>query len=253
MVFDFEKHIIHHMEDSYQWYLPFLPPITLPEPITLHTLMIFIGTALILFLFCFLYQKKSRVPSGITNLLESIVIFVRDDIAIESMGEEDGKRFTPLLLTFFFFILILNLMGLIPVFATATSNIYTTAPLAIITLLFMIFGAIMKNGLKGFIKVFVPSGVPIPVLFLVVPLEFLGLFIRPFALMVRLFANMLGGHITISVLIGLSVLFLGVMTLPILFLVVFIYLMEVLIAFIQAYVFTLLSAMFIGMNYHPDH
>ena len=99
----------------------------------------------------------------------------------------------------------------------------------------------------------VPSGVPLPALFLVVPLEFLGLFIRTFALMVRLAANMLGGHITIAVFIGLAVLFFGFLTIPIVALVLVVYLLEVLIAFVQAYVFTLLSAIFIGQTYHPEH
>ncbi|MCR4336707.1 MAG: F0F1 ATP synthase subunit A [Candidatus Omnitrophica bacterium] len=253
MVFDFQNHIVHHMQNSYYWQLPFLPPVALPAPLTLHALMVIFAFFFLLILFCFFYKKNLPVPTGITNLLEAVVVFVRDDIAITSLGEKDGRRMTPLFCTFFFFILTLNVLGLIPLFATATSNVNVTGALAMVTFSFMVFGAIYKNGFKAFLRVLVPSGVPFPVLFLVVPLEFMGLFIRTFALMIRLFANMLGGHITIAVLIGLGVLFFGVITVPVVALVLMIYLIEVLIAFIQAYVFTLLSAMIIGQTYHPDH
>jgi len=98
----------------------------------------------------------------------------------------------------------------------------------------------------------VPSGIPLPVLFLIVPIEILGLFIKTFALTIRLFANMLSGHVTIAALLGLIIL-LGYVALPMMFLALFIYLLEVLVVFIQAYVFTFLSAIFIGQMYHPEH
>lgn len=250
--FDFGKHILHHMQNSYEWHLPLIKPIHLPELITLHGLMVLVGAGIILFVFCVLYNKNQKVPTGLTNLLECIIIFIRDEIAIGSLGKEDGRRMAPMFCTFFFFILSLNLMGLIPIFSSATANVNVTAALASITFVFMVFGAIYKNGLKGFLKAVIPSGIPLPILFILVPLEIFGLLIKTFALMIRLFANMLGGHITIAVLIGLVVL-LGYFALPMLALALFIYLMEVLIAFIQAYVFTLLSAMFIAQTYHPEH
>ena len=160
---------------------------------------------------------------------------------------------TPLLFTFFFFILGLNLLGLIPFFAAATSNVNVTGGLALVTLSFMIFGAIYKNGLIGFLKAFIPSGVPPVIAVLLFPIEFAGLFIKAFALMIRLFANMLAGHIVILAILGLVVL-IGVAALPpALFLAVFISLLEVFVVFLQAYIFTLLSAMFIGQVYHPAH
>lgn len=254
MDFDFKNHILHHMNDTYQWHLPFpfVPPINLPEPITLHALMLLFGAFLVILTFCFIYRKNDRVPRGFTNLLESLIIFIRDDIAIGCLGEEEGPRFTPYLCSLFFFILILNVLGLIPIFAPATSNINITGALASVTFIFMVFGAIRKNGFKGFLKTFVPSGMPLPILFIVVPLEFMGLFIKSFALMIRLFANMLGGHIAIASLLGLIIV-LGIYTLPILLLAVFIYMLEILVVFIQAYVFTFLSAIFIAQTFHPEH
>ena len=159
---------------------------------------------------------------------------------------------TPLFCTFFFFILGMNLMGMIPLFATATANVNVTFGLAFVTLCFMVFGAIYKNGFVGFLKAFIPSGVPAPILILLFPIEFLGLFIKAFALTIRLFANMLAGHIVILSLLGLVIL-MGLGALPAVALAVFIDLLEVLVVFLQAYIFTLLSAMFIGQMYHPEH
>ncbi|MCA9408198.1 MAG: F0F1 ATP synthase subunit A, partial [Candidatus Omnitrophica bacterium] len=203
--FNLDNYILHHLNDTDQWHLPFLPVINLPQHISLHGVMLFIASLILIYLFCFQYKKNERVPKGITNLLEIFVLFVRDQIAIAYLGKEDGRRMTPLFCTFFFFILTLNVMGLIPLFLTATANINVTAGLALITLSFMIFGAIYKNGLGGFFKAFIPSGVPGPVLLLLIPIEIVGLFIKSFALMIRLFANMLAGHIVILSLLGMVV------------------------------------------------
>jgi len=250
--FDLDEYIMTHMRDSAEWHLPFLPPIHLPPFLSLHGLMMIICAVILIGLFCFIYKKEERVPSGITNLLEVFILFVRDEIAIKNLGKEDGRRMTPLFCTFFFFILGLNLMGMVPVFTTATANINVTGGLAIITLGFMIFGTIAKNGVKGFWGALKPSGVPIPILFILVPIEIFGLFIKSAALMIRLFANMLAGHIVIFSLLGLVVL-LGLAALPTLILAVFIGILEVFVAFLQAYIFTVLSATFIGLMYHPEH
>ncbi len=250
--FDLEQYILHHVQNSGEWQLPFFGPIPLPEFLSLHSLMILIWAMGLLIIFCFLYKKNQIIPTGLTNLLESFIIFIRDDIAITCLGKEDGRRMTPLFCTFFFFILGLNLMGLIPLFSTATANISVTGALASITLGFMIFGSIYRNGLLGFLKSFVPSGIPLPILIILVPIEFLGIFIKAFALMIRLFANMLAGHIIIVAMVGLVGL-LGYIALPTVALAVFISLLEVLIAFIQTYIFTFLSAMFMGMTFHPQH
>lgn len=250
--FNLEEYIMHHVLNSQEWRLPFLPVIQLPEFLSLHGLMLLICAAILITLFCVLYNHKRDVPTGLTNLLESFVVFIRDEIAVSCLGKEDGRRMTPLFCTFFFFILSLNLMGLVPIFSTATANINVTAGLAFITLNFMIFGAIYKNGLRGFLSALTPSGVPVPILILLVPIEILGLFIKASALTIRLFANMLAGHIVIFALLGLIVV-LGAVALPAIGMAVFIYLLEVLVAFLQAYIFTLLSAMFIGQMYHPHH
>jgi len=250
--FNLEQYIMHHVLNADQWHLPFLRPIHLPEFLSLHGVMLIICAAFLCLLFCVLYDKKKRVPTGLTNCLEILVIFIRDEIAIANLGKADGRKLTPLFCTFFFFILGLNLMGLIPLFSTATANVNVTGGLALITLGVMIFGSILKNGLGGFVKAFIPSGVPVPVLIILVPIEFMGLFIKAFALMIRLFANMLAGHIVILSLLGLVVL-MGYAALPAILLAVFINLLEILVAFLQAYIFTLLSAMFIGQVRHPVH
>ena len=199
-----------------------------------------------------LYRKKDIVPHGLTNLLEIFVLFIRDQISIPSLGEKDGRRMAPLFCSFFFFILGLNLLGLIPIFRAATGNVNVTGALALVTLTFMIFGSIYKNGFMGFVKVFMPSGVPWPILILLTPVEFIGMFIKAFALTIRLFANMLAGHIVIYALLGLIVIF-GWAALPAMALAMGVYFLELFIAFLQAYIFTLLSAMFIGQMVHPEH
>jgi F-type H+-transporting ATPase subunit a len=251
--FDLENYINHHLMNSTEWHLPFLPTIHLPEILSLHGLMLLIASSILIFLFVFLYNHKATVPSGMTNFLEVLVKFVRDDIAIQFLGEKDGRKMAPLFCTFFFLILTLNLMGLVPAFSTATANINVTGALASISLCFMIFGALYVNGPKGFLKALMPSGVPAPILVILLPIEFIGLFIKAFALMIRLFANLLAGHIVIFSLLGLVVLIGYVMVVPSILLALFINLLEILVAFLQAYVFTLLSAMFIGQMYHPDH
>jgi F-type H+-transporting ATPase subunit a len=116
----------------------------------------------------------------------------------------------------------------------------------------MFIGGIIKNGPLGFIKIFMPGGVPWPLYFILFPIELLGMFIKPFALTMRLFANMLGGHIVIYSMLGLIII-LGWAALPSIFLALFITFLELLVAFIQAYIFTLLSAMFVGSFMHPEH
>src|SRR3989338_5808888 len=162
--FNLENYIMHHVQNSNQWHIPFLPPITLPNFITLHGLMLILCAAFLFFIFGFVYKKDARVPTGLTNFLETLILFIRNQVVIPSLGEKDGIKMTPLFCTFFFFILSLNLMGLVPLFASATANVNVTGALALITLSFMIFGAIYKNGVGGFFKAIVPSGVPMGVL-----------------------------------------------------------------------------------------
>lgn len=246
-----QQYIMHHVTDSHEWVLPFTK-VHLPGFLSLHALMILLAATFLMVLFGLVYRRKDPVPRGITNLLEVLVLFIRNNICIPNLGEHDGRKMAPLFCSFFFFILTLNLMGLIPLFATATGNVNVTAALALITLGFMIFGTIYKNGVGGFVHAFIPHGVPWPVLILLIPIEFLGMFIKAFALTIRLFANMLAGHIVIFSLIGMVFIF-GLAGLPSVFLALAIYLLELFVSFLQAYIFTLLSAMFIGQMYHPAH
>ena len=260
------KAIMDHVTNSNELHLPFLH-IHLPhfEPVSIlgitidfsisnHLIMLWVAALIMIFLFVWAYNKKKMIPTGITAFLEILVIFVRDEIAVPNLGEKLGKLLTPLILNFFFFILIMNLIGLIPLFTTATGNISVTAGLALITFVVMIGMGIKENGLIGYLKSLIPSGVPIvfaPLMFVV---EFIGLFTKPFALTVRLFANMTAGHVVILSFITLIMVFKTIAIAPIsVGFALFINVLELLVAVIQAYIFALLSAMFIGMAAHPSH
>ncbi len=247
-----QDYIMYKVADHPYWKTPFGKLYLDQFNLTSHGLMLILASLFMVIVFGLLYRKKDPVPRGLTNLLEILVLFVRDKIAIANMGEEDGRKMTPLFLSLFFFILFLNLMGLIPLFTNATGNINVTAGLALITLSVMVGGAIYKNGVMGFIHAFVPHGVPWPVMILLVPIEFLGMFIKAFALTMRLFANMLAGSIVVYSIIGLVIIF-GAAGTPSILLGVAIYILKVFVAFLQAFVFTLLSALFINQIHHPAH
>ncbi len=244
--------IMHHVTDSDSWHT-ILWDLHLPSWMSNNALMLIIAGLILVFIFTRLFRhEEGRAPRGWTNALEALVLFVRDDICIANLGEKDGRKMAPLFLSFFFFIVTCNLMGLIPLFSTATGNINVTFGLATVTFFFMVFGAMYVNGPIAFFKSFAPTGVPWPILFIIVPLEMIGLVIKCAALTIRLFANMLAGHIVVFSLIGLLVMF-GMAALPALVMALAINMMEIFIAFLQAYVFSLLSAMFIGQMYHPAH
>lgn len=203
---------------------------------------------------------KGGVPTGFAAAVEGLVIFVRDEIAEKEIGHGDGRKFTPLLLSFFFFILGAALFGLLPFSATSTGNISVTMALAAISFAAQQWGGISKHGVVHHFMGIVPPGLPAWLLPIMIPVEILSMFTKPFALMVRLFANMLAGHMVITALILLIPMgaqvsqVLGVAMIPIsLGLALFIMILEVLVAFIQAYIFTLLTAIFIGMYVHPAH
>lgn len=250
--FQIDQYIMGHVLNSHEWHLPFLSAIHLPKYLSLHAVMLLICAVILIWLFCFLYDKKQRVPTGLTNALEAFVQFIRDEIAIANMGQEDGVRFTPLLCTFFFFILGLNLIGLVPLFSTATANIMVTAGLASIVLVLLTVGTILRNGVQGFVHALIPSGLPAWLVPMIVLIEFMGLFLKSMALTIRLFANMLAGHMVILALLGL-VIIVGIAALPAVVLAVGVTALEVFVAFLQAYIFTMLSAVFIGQMYHPEH
>ncbi len=242
--------MLHTQDDKY-WHIGGYH-VTLPPFMTQHGLMAVFAALILVGLFVFLYRKSDRAPSGLTNLLEALVLFVRDEIIYLALGRDEGRKYAPLFLTVFFMILTLNLLGLVPGFASATGNFSVTIALAAVIFFMMTVGAIIKNGPAGFFHAFIPSGVPTPVLFLIVPLEMLGVVIKGGVLGLRLFGNILAGHIALFSILGLIVSF-GAPGLPALLLGLFVFFLEVLVAFLQAYVFTMLSAMFVAQIHHPEH
>jgi len=220
---------------------------------------------LALFLFTFImfrvaarYKKGIGVtsaPKGSQSLLEPIITFVRDEVAKPNLGAS-YPRYLPFLLTVFFFILVNNIFGLIPGSANVTGNIAFTVVLGLLS-----FVVILISSNKHYWgHIFNPPGVPFGVKLILVPVEFLGVFIKPFALIIRLFANMVAGHIIIICLISLIFIFgelspiagWGASPLAIGF-TVFIYMIEVLVAFLQAFIFTMLTAVFIGQALEGAH
>src|SRR5581483_7432721 len=176
-----------------------------------------------------------------------------DDIAEKNIGH-DGHKFTPLLCSFFFFILVAALIGLFPFSATSTGNLAVTLALATVSFAAQQYAGISKYGVGGHFHNMIPPGLPMWLLPIMIPVEILGMFSKPFALMIRLFANMLAGHMVITALLLLIPLmgavspFMGWSMAPVsLGLSLFIMLLELLVALIQAYIFTLLTAIFIGM------
>ncbi|KAA3657273.1 MAG: ATP synthase F0 subunit A, partial [Calditrichaeota bacterium] len=222
--------------------------------ISFHTLWMWVASALLLIFLTPLFRKRELVPHGrFAHTIESIVEFLRQDIIYNYIGKE-GKKFEKYLLTVFFFILTNNLMGLIPGGAAATSDISVTATMTLLTLSMVLGAGFAHNGFFGYWKGLIPGGVPawlIPILF---PIEILGILAKHFALTMRLFANMTAGHITILSLIGLVFTFNSYYIAPAPVLVAAtIGILEVLVAFLQAYIFTLLSGVFIGASVHQDH
>jgi F-type H+-transporting ATPase subunit a len=248
----FTEGLMEHALDSHEWHLPFVH-VHLPEWLSVHGLMLLICAAALFLLFGVLYRRKQDVPTGVTNLLESFVVFVRDEISIANLGEEDGRKFAPFFCSMFFFILGLNLLGIIPLFATATSNVAVTGALSLVTLMTIIGMGIIRHGPIGYMKSFAPPGVPWPILIILYPLEVFGVFIKAFALTLRLFANMLAGHLVIVSILGMTTLFGIWVAPPAVALATGIYLLELFVAFLQAYIFVLLSAMFVGASIHSEH
>ena len=197
------------------------------------------------------YEKnKGKAPSGMQSLFEPIILFVRNDVAKEYLGK-NADRFTPYLLTLFFFIWFANLFGLTPLSANITGNIAVTAALAFLT-----FVLVQFNGTKDYWRhIFAMPGVPVAILPIMTIIEIISLFVKPFALMIRLFANISAGHFMILSLISLIFILgeagtnttgaLGIMPLSIIF-TILIFCLEMIVAIVQAYIFTLLTAVFFG-------
>lgn len=199
------------------------------------------------------YKKNSGAPKGLASFVEPLVLFVRDEIAIPNIGEKKHAAFMPYLLTIFFFIWLNNLIGLIPFFpgsANLTGNIGFTATLAILTFLVTSFSA----NKYYWQHIFWMPGVPVPIKIFLIPIELAGALSKPFALLIRLFANISAGHIIILSLISLIFIFKTVAIAPVsIAFSLFMNVLELLVAALQAFVFTLLSALFIGTAVDDHH
>jgi len=220
---------------------------------TRHLVYMWIAAAILVVALSLAARKRSIVPRGFYSLVESLVKFVREELAVKNIGEHDADHFVPYLCTAFFFIFTMNLLGLVPFSATATGNIAVTAGLALLTFALTLYAGMRGQGVIGFWAHIVPSGVPLWLYPIMIPVEILGLFTKPFALAVRLFANMVAGHIVLFFLLALIFLLpsLPVVVTPIsVAFAVGIYFLEIFVAFLQAYIFTMLSALFIGMSAH---
>ncbi|PVX50913.1 ATP synthase F0 subcomplex A subunit [Balneicella halophila] len=223
--------------------------------ITKNTTAMFISILLLLLIFITMaksYKKNKLKPRGIAAFLEPIVVFIREEVAIPNIGENKTDKYLPYLLTVFFFIWFNNLLGLLPTFpggANVTGNIAVTLVLALCTMVI-----VNLNGNKHYWKEIFTPDVPILMYPIMIPVEIIGIFTKPFALMIRLFANITAGHIIVLSLIGMIFIFksafVSVGAIP---MTLFVLLLELLVAALQAYIFTVLSALFIGLAVKEHH
>ena len=248
-------------------------------PFTKHVAMLWVAAFVTIIISLWAtrgYRKnKHAKPKGIAHLYELLVEFIKNDMVIPNIGKKDANRWTPLAATFFIFILMCNFIGLIPFFeklgggggTTATGNFGVTLGLSFVTFIAIIIAGTLKHGFIGHWKNMVPHGVPAPVLLILIPIEIIGMFVKPMALTLRLGANMTAGHIGMLAIFGLPYLIgspynalSGSLPQPswgfAIVAVVLnfgVYFLEIIVSLVQAYVFTLLSTVFIGMAIHAEH
>ena len=259
--------IMHHILDNNVFAFEPFGSVTLPKivvggfdiSITKHVVMLWVVSATLLIIFSVVggkYKTMSarQAPTGLANAMESLVEFIRLDVAKSNIGHGYEKHL-PYLLTVFMFILLCNLFGLIPYGATATGNINVTLTLSVFTFFITQVAALKAHGIKGFLA-HLTAGTHWSLWIIMIPIEIIGLFTKPFALTVRLFANMTAGHIVILSLIFISFILksyivAAAVSVPFS---IFIYLLELFVAFLQAFIFTMLSALFIGLaTAHAGH
>lgn len=267
-----EIDIQHHIGNSHELELPVLGVVELPRfaPVrigrfemdlspTKHTVFMVVS-ALIVFLAFMLSarsigraQAQGRHATGFPGAMEATALWIRQEVVIPNVGHH-GEGYAPYLLTLFFFILVMNLLGLMPWGATATGNISVTAALAVIAFLVIEISGMRSLGFKGYMQTifYLPPGLPTvlkPIMLIIMtPVEIIGKLSKPFALAVRLFANMTAGHVLVLALIGLTFLFQSwAVGIGASIMATGIMLLEVFVAFLQAFVFTLLTAVFIGL------
>jgi F-type H+-transporting ATPase subunit a len=277
--FDIPSMILHHLADGHEWevgpwviHLPrfepvHLGPLVLDFSITRHVLFMMFAAIIVAVLLITAARGARREqasgagrgPKGAANVVEAMILFIRDEVALKNIGH-GGERYVPYIVTVFFFILFCNLLGLVPWGATPTGNISVTAALAVFTFVTVEIAGMRSLGFKGYMGTifYAPHGMhwamKIPMYLIMTPVEFLGKLTKPFALAMRLFANMTAGHAVVLALVGLLVVAsqagaLWVAPAPLL-MAVAIMVLEIFIAFLQAYVFSVLSSVFIGLIRH---
>ncbi|AKU92922.1 F0F1 ATP synthase subunit A [Vulgatibacter incomptus] len=221
---------------------------------TRHTVFLWLAAVLVVGGVSIAARRRSLVPRGFYSVVEVFVKFIREELAQKNIGKAHADHYVPFLATIFFLIFTANLLGLIPYFATATANVNVTVGFAICTFVVTMYAGMKEQGIAGFWLGIVPKGVPLWLYPIMVPVEILGLFTKPFALTVRLFANMVAGHIVLFFLLALIFLLQGAGAFVAPVSVAFatgIFFLELFVALLQAYIFTMLSALFIGMASHP--
>jgi F-type H+-transporting ATPase subunit a len=272
--------MMHHIVDSNELEfgsvkveLPRIPPIQVGRfeidmSPTKHVVFLWIATLLTILTVWFAARRASRTdpgeeaPGGLLNAFESFYVYLRDDVALANIGH-GGEKYVPYVVTLFFFILFANLLGLVPFGATATSNIMVTAALALISLAVVEASGMSELGFKGWLGTifYAPAGLHpvmrVVMLIIMTPVELIGKLAKPFALAVRLFANMTAGHFVILALLGLILTYgsftkaTGIAAISgSLLLGLFVMFLEIFVAFLQAYIFTALTAVFIGLIRH---
>jgi len=221
--------------------------------ITKSFFMIIIVSVLMFLLFAGLgksYKKNGSIAKGAGRFFEPIIIYIRDEIAIPNIGEKNYRKYMSFLLTIFFFIWFSNIFGLTPLGVNITGNLAITGALALLTYIITTFTA-KKDYWK---HIFWMPGVPVPMKFILAPIELLGTIIKPFSLMIRLYANMLAGHVVLMSLIALMYKANSIVGSPLAFLLSFVLtLLEVLVALLQAYIFTMLAALYFGSASEEHH
>jgi len=271
---DIGKVILEHTADSHvvelpfglgEWHLPgpwYLPGTHIDVSPTKHVVFMLLAAFLVFVTIWYAgrqvakRQREGKGPSGFGAAVEAMVLFVRDDVAIANIGH-GGEKFVPLIETLFFFILYCNLLGLLPWGATPTGNLAVTGGLALIAFLVIEISGFRALGPKGYLKtiVMVPAGMTgvgaVVMAVIMTPVELIGKIVKPFALCLRLFANMTAGHFVILSLLGLIFLFANwfIAGGTVAF-VLFMMCLELLVAFLQAYIFALLTSVFIGLMQH---
>lgn len=259
--------LAEHVKDANAFHFPFGYTFPLPtvfgHQITKFMVLELLAAILMVLIFVPLARKLAdgRSPKGrLTNMFEAMILFIRNQVVRPAIGSHDADRFLPLILTLFFFILFCNLLGLIPSFGSPTASINVTAPLAVTVFAAGVVSGMKKYGALGFwLGLCPPMELPLVLRILLVPmllvLEVVGLLIKHCILAVRLLANMFGGHLVLAMIVGFipamagSMLWYGVTPLAV-FGGTAISMLELFVAFLQAYIFAFLAALFIGMNIH---